>query len=80
MDALVSLTLAIQLTKHSLELKDECGLLYDDFKNITDDIFYYVPLTCFGDPITEPDFSSVHVVTSINPRLLKHSRRLLRVL
>ncbi|XP_019853112.1 PREDICTED: uncharacterized protein LOC109582684 [Amphimedon queenslandica] len=72
MDALVSLTLAIRLTKHSLEFKNEHGLLHNDLKNITDDIFYYVPLTRFGDPITKLDFSSVHVITSINtPHIFK---------
>ena len=66
MDALVSLTLAIRLTKYSIQLKeDEHGLLNDD-------IFYYVPLTRIADPDATPDFSSIHIVTSINtPHVFK---------
>ena len=66
MDALVSLTLAIRLTKHSVELNEhEHGLLNDD-------LFYYVPLTRFADPDATPDFSSIHIVTSINtPHVFK---------
>ena len=65
MDALTSLDLAVEVTKHNLELPDE--QLYDN-------VFYYIPLTRAKAFITTPDLQSIHVITSINtPHIFKQA-------
>ena len=57
MEALTSLDLAVEVTKHNLELPD--GQLDDDFS-------YYIPLTRAKALNTTPDSQSIHVISSIN--------------
>ena len=57
MEALTSLDLAVEVTKHNLELPD--GQLDDDFS-------YYIPLTRAKALNTIPDSQSIHVISSIN--------------
>ena len=65
MEALISLDLAVEVTKHNLELPDE--QLYDN-------LFYYVPLTRAKALNTTPDLKSIHVITSINtPHIFKQA-------
>ena len=65
MDALTSLNLAVEVTKHNLELPDE---------QLDDKLFYYVPLTRSEALITTPDPKSIHVITSINtPHIFKQA-------
>ena len=67
MDALISLNLAVEVTKHNLELPDE-QLAIDD------NVFYYIPLTRAKALITTPDHKSIHVITSINtPHIFKQA-------
>ena len=65
MDALVSLSLAVRVTRHNLELPD---------KQLDDNDFYYVPLTRAKALITTPDPESIHVITSIStPHIFKQA-------
>ena len=65
MEALISLDLAVEVTKHNLELPDE--QLYDN-------LFYYVPLTRAKALIMTPDPQSIHVITSIDtPHIFKQA-------
>ena len=67
MDALTSLDLAIEVTKHNLELPD--GQLAT-----VDNVFYYIPLTRAKAFITTPDPKSIHVITSIaTPHIFKQA-------
>ena len=67
MEALISLDLAVEVTKHNLELPDE-QLAIDD------NVFYYIPLTRAKAFITTPDPKSIHVITSINtPHIFKQA-------
>ena len=64
MDALISLNLAVRVTNQNVELTDE--------QQPAHTYFYYVPLTRSKDPITTFDWSSVHIITSINtPHIFK---------
>ena len=65
MGALTSLDLAVEVTKHNLELPDG---------QLDDNVFYYVPLTRAKALNTTPDPKSIHVITSINtPHIFKQA-------
>ena len=67
MDALISLNLAVEVTKHNLELPDE-QLAIDD------NVLYYIPLTRAQDPLETLDPKSIHVISSINtPHIFKQA-------
>ena len=65
MDALTSLNLAVEVTKHNLKLPDE---------QLDDNLFYYIPLTRAKASITTPDPKSIHVITGIvTPHIFKQA-------
>ena len=65
MEALISLDLAIELTKHNLELPDG---------QLDDNVSYYIPLTRAKALNTTPDPKSIHIITSINtPHIFKQA-------
>ena len=65
MEALISLDLAIEVTKHNLELPDG---------QLDDNVFYYAPLTRAKALNTTPDPQSIHVITSIDtPHIFKQA-------
>ena len=65
MEALISLDLAVEVTKHNLESP---GFAIDD------NVFYYVPLTRAKALIMTPDPRSIHVITSIaTPHIFKQA-------
>ena len=63
MDALISLSLAIRVTRHNLELPDE---------QLDNNDFYYIPLTRSEELNSTPDPKSIHVITSVKtPNIFK---------
>ena len=63
MDALVSLSLAMRVTRHNLELPDE---------QLDNNVFYYIPLTRSKELNSTPDPKSIHVITSVKtPNIFK---------
>ena len=67
MEALISLDLAVEVTRHNLELPDEKI-------PIDDNVFYYIPLTRAKALNITPDPKSIHVITSINtPHIFKQA-------
>ena len=65
MDALTSLDLSVEVTKHNLELPDG---------QLNDNVFYYIPLTRAKAFITTPDPKSIHVITGIvTPHIFKQA-------
>ena len=63
MDALISLSLAIRVTRHNLELPDE---------QLDNNDFYYIPLTRSKELNSTPDPQSIHVITSVKtPNIFK---------